>query len=93
MPRALTAGDLVAGRVEGQRGRVEVAGGPRPLGLQQPQQVPEVLRRVGRSSGQPPDHVLQFGKQPGRSSAGSGSGVRGQGEAPQKAGHRGRVVA
>jgi hypothetical protein len=93
MPRALTPGNLAACHVEGQRGRVEVVGGPGPLCLQQPQQVPEVFRCVGRASGQPPDHFLQFRKQTGTLISRTGSGVRGQGKVPQQAGQRGRVVA
>ena len=84
MPRALPAGDLISRRVEGQRGRAEVAGGPRPLRLQQAQQVPEVIRCVGRPGGQPPDQIVQFSERSGTLVSRSASGVRGQGQAPSR---------
>ena len=93
MPRALTAGSLISGPVEGQRGRAEVAAGPSPLGLEQPQQVPEVHGRVLGASAQPPDEVIHLGQHRGTFISGTGSRVRGEGQAPQQSGHRAHVVA
>ena len=53
VPRAPAAGDLAPGGVEGQGGGAEVADRPGPLGLEQPQQVQEVVRRVRGAGGQP----------------------------------------
>ena len=44
VPGPLPLGGLVPGGVEGQGGGAEVAGRPGPLGLDQPQQVQEVVR-------------------------------------------------
>ena len=87
MPRALTAGDLIAGCVEGQRSRPEVAGGPSPLGLQQPQHVQEIHGRVCGPCGQPPDQLIQFGQQSGSFVGCSASGVGGQGQSAKQTGH------
>ena len=54
VPRPLTPGDLAPCGVEGDHGGAEVTGRPGPLGLDQPQQVEEVVRRVRGASGQPP---------------------------------------
>ena len=50
MPRPLTTGDCAASGVEGADGDAEFAHRPRPLRLDQPQQVQEVLRRVRGAS-------------------------------------------
>ena len=57
MPGPLTPGGLAAGGVEGQDGGAEVADRPGPFGLEQPQQMPEVVRRVRGPGGQPPRHA------------------------------------
>ena len=93
MPRALPAGDLISRRVEGQRGRAQVAGGPGPLGLQQPQQVQEIHGRVFGASAQPDNqHPPTSDSNPGRSSA-QRFERRQQSKAPQQTGHRGHIVA
>jgi hypothetical protein len=58
MPRALALGDLAPCGVEGEDGGAEVANRPRPLGLDQPQQVQEVCRRVRCAGGQPLRHIV-----------------------------------
>ena len=63
MPGPLTPGGLAQRGVEGQGGGPEVADRPGPLGLEQPQQVQEVARRVRGAGGQPPRHLVQFGQQ------------------------------
>ena len=47
VPWSLAPGRLTPGGVEGWSGGAEVARRPRPLGLKQPQQVQEVVGRVG----------------------------------------------
>ena len=63
VPRPLAAGDLAPRGVEGEHGGTEVAGRPGPLGLDQPQQVQEVVRRIRGPPGQPPRQLVQLGEQ------------------------------
>ena len=51
VPRAQSAGGLAAGGVEGEGGGPEVADRPGPLGLEQPQQMREVVRLVSGTGG------------------------------------------
>ena len=53
MPGPGTTGGLAARGIETQRGGAEIAERPGPLGLEQPQQVQEVVRRVRSAGGQP----------------------------------------
>ena len=93
VPRPLPLGDLAPGGVEGQGGGAEVPGRPGPLGLEQPQQVQEVVRRVRGACGQPPGHLVQFGQQAAALVTVGGAGLPGQGQPAQQAGHGGRVAA
>ena len=93
VPRALTRGDLAPRRVEGKDGGAEVAGRPGPLGLEQPQQVQEVRRRVRGACGQPPRHIVQFGQQTTALVTMACPGLPGEGQPAQQAGHGSRVDA
>ena len=93
VPGPLALGGFAAGGVVGQGGGAEVGGRPRPLGLDQPQQVQEVVRRVGGACGQPPGHLVQFGQQGAALAAIGGAGLAGEGQPAQQAGHGGRVEA
>ena len=93
VPGPLALGGLAPGGVEGQGGGAEVAGRPGPLGLEQPQQVQEVVRRVRGAFGQPPGHLVQFGQQVAALVRVRVAGLPGQGQPAQQAGHAGRVDA
>ena len=93
MPRTPTLDDLPPRRVEGEHGSTEVADGPGPLGLYEPQHVQEIVRRVRGALGEPPRHLVQFGQQTGALVAVAGAGLPGQGQSAQQARHGGRVVA
>ncbi len=92
MPAARNPGRLAPGGVEGEDTAAEVCDGPGPLGLDQPQQMQEVRRRVGGPSGQPLRHVVQFRQQQASLVTLGGPGFPGQGEAPQQVGHGGGVA-
>ena len=83
VPRSLTRQDLAPSRVEGQHGRPEVPGRPGPLGLEQPQQVKEVLRRVRGAVGQPPRHLVELGQQTGALVTFGGASLGGEREPAQ----------
>ena len=93
VPGPLAAGGVAPGGVEGDGSGVEVAGRPGPLGLDQPQQVPEVLRRVRGAGGQPPRHLIQFGQQIAAFITVAVSGLPGEGQPAQQVHHSGRVGA
>jgi hypothetical protein len=86
VPGPPALGGLVPGGVEGQGGGAEVARRPGPLGLEQPQQVQEIVRRVRGAGGQPPGRLVQFGQQAGPFVAIRGAGLPGQGQPAQQAG-------
>ena len=93
VPRPLALSGLVPGGVEGQGGGAEIAGRPRPLGLQQPQQVQEVAGRVRGAGGQPPGQLVQFRQQGAARFRVRVAGLPGQGQRAQQAGDGGRVEA
>ena len=84
MPRPLPLGDLAPGGIEGGGGGAEVADRPRPLRLQQPQQVQEIVRRVRRAGGQPPRHVVQLGQKIAALATVAGAGLLGEGQPAQQ---------
>jgi hypothetical protein len=79
--------------VERDGGGPEVAHRPRPLGLDQPQQVQEVVRRVGGAGAEPLRHVVEFGQQPGALVLARRPDLPGDGEPAQQVGHGRRVEA
>ena len=85
MPRPLTPGHLAPCGVEGDHGGAEVAGRPGPLGLDQPQQVEEVVRRGRGPSGQPPRQFVELGEQIVARVTVRRTGLLGQGQAAQHA--------
>ena len=87
LPGPLAAGGLASGGVEGQRGGAEVPGRPGPLGLGQPHQVQEVVRRVRGPFSQPASVLVQFGQQPGALVTVGCAGLLGQGQPAQRPGH------
>ncbi len=87
VPRALTGRGLPPGRVEGERGGAEVAVGPRPFRLDEPQQVKEVVRRVGGPGGQPAHDLLQVGQQRRALGAVRCPGLPGQAQPAHRMGH------
>ena len=93
VPGPCAAGDLAAGSVERQLGGPEIPHRPGPLGLEQPQQMHEVVRRVHGTRSQPPRHLIQFGQQSGALVTVAGAGLLGEGEPAQQVGHGGRVEA
>ena len=93
VPRPLPLGGLVPGGVEGQGGGAEIPGRPRPLGLDQPQQVQEVAGRVRGAFGQPPGQLVQFGQQAAALVRVRVAGLPGQGQPAQQPGDGGRVEA
>ena len=93
VPWPLQPGGLAPRGVEGQLGGAEVADRPGPLGLDQPQQVREVARRVRGAFGQPPRHLVQLGQQTVALVTIGGAGLPGQGQPAQQPGPGGRVAA
>ena len=91
VPGPLPPGGLAERGVEGQGGGTEVPGRPGPLGLGQPQQVQEVVRRVRGADGQPACHLVQLGQQRAALVTVRGTGLPGQGQPAQQAGHGVRV--
>jgi hypothetical protein len=77
VPRALTLGDLAPSGVEGEDGGAEVTDRPSPLGLEQPQQVQEVLRGVRGARGKSPRNIVQLGQQLGALGTVRGAGLPG----------------
>ena len=66
---------------------MEVADRPCPLGLQQPQQVQEILRRIGGAVGQPPRHLVKFAEQSVSLSTVRSADLSRQSQSSQHAGH------
>jgi hypothetical protein len=93
MPRPLTPGHLAPCGVEGDHGGAEVTGRPGPLGLDQPQQVKEVVRRTRGPSGQPPRQFIQLGEQIVARVTVRRTGLVGKGQAAQQADLGGGVEA
>ncbi|GAB3828708.1 hypothetical protein GCM10027610_014090 [Dactylosporangium cerinum] len=93
MPWTLTLGDLAPRVVEGEDGGAEVADGPGPLRLEQPQQVQEIVRRIRGPCGQPLSHIVQFGKQTAALVTMTVTGLPGEGKPVQQVGHGDRVEA
>ena len=86
VPRALPPLDLAAGGVERESRGTKVAHRPRLLGLHEPQQVQEVVRRVRGAGAQPSQHTVQFGQQGGALVAIGGPGLPGQAKPVQRVG-------
>ena len=83
--------DHVPRRVEGDRSRAEVPDRPGPLGLDQPQQVQEVLRRVRGAGGEPPRLLVQRGQQLTAVVAVARGDLGGESQSAQQVEHRNRI--
>ena len=86
VPRALPPLDLTPGGVKCESRGAKVAHRPRLLGLHEPQQVQEVVRRVRGAGAQPLQHIVQLGQQGGALLAVGGPGLPGQAKPVQRMG-------
>ena len=93
MPRPLAAGHLAPRAVERKDGGAEVAYHPGPFGVEQPDQVPEVARRVRRARGQPPGHLVELRQQAATLVTLRGAGLLGERQPAQQTSRRVRVEA
>ena len=88
VPRPPAPSGLPERGVEGKDGGPGVADRPGPLGLEQPHQVQEVLRRVGGAGGEPSRQPVQLGDQAvALAGVGGRLSLPGEGEPAQHARH------